>query len=66
MKINAFGVIVALAAVLTPATGTLAGLPKCHEEATAHPDGWQQIVAPYEDIAFALPPGKRDASEVES
>jgi hypothetical protein len=51
-----FNVIILLAAVLASATGSLAGLPKCHEEATADPDGWQQIVAPHEDIAFALPP----------
>ncbi len=49
-------VLLSVAVTLTVLSGALAGLPKCHEEATSLPDGWQEITAPQKDIAFALPP----------
>jgi len=56
MNFTACRVVAFLAVVQAFSSASTAGLPKCHEEATALPDGWQRIVAPNNDIAFALPP----------
>ena len=56
MRIRAFPIIVLVVVVLIAHQSAAAELPKCHEEETSLPDGWQQIQALGEDITFALPP----------
>ena len=57
MSVTAIRVLAAVAIVIAAGPHALTALPKCHQEATALPDVWQEILAPSEDITFALPPG---------